>query len=847
MKKKALFTVLTASLMCAAAAITFAACGETKTYSVTYVKSSLNETGSVPTDSTKYEEGKEVTVKGQGDLALDNYTFSGWDYNGKTYAEGEKITMPAKDITLTAKWTADTKLNVTYDLDGGAWEGTAPASKVTSGTEITLPAASAVSKGTTQLFGWTDGRYVWEGGTEYTVTSDVTIKALWSKVTPVKTLTVNSATYEDDQTEADKAEVDFKGFTADFTVKQGKTYTVRLKKVSAVSEGSPTLAMYRSLESMKNWGEELCNTMDGDINYTIPEEAYTGLTFENGEATMSAYFYWANWDDTVSSVYTITVVEGVEIVTHKVSFVIDSDADEFLDYTVLDGVKLDKLPAAPAAPEGAENAIFEGWYSMVRENPSTSPIYSPVNLDTEIKEDLEIVSRWTSAVYRNGLNGANENSVSASLGEKVNGKYTVILGGVDVFTNVKPDAFFHGWNVTINDETKLYFPGEEIEIPAGETPLITANWQDYLEKVEFDNVSVLHWWTDGSTTASLVNGQSVTLIAELTGGVEVWNGIQADINVNGDYYRPRNDAQVFSIHKGTTWDETPGDWSDVKIAWTKGDVNTYIALYAGGATVTQVVKFEAAKDGSTVTLTISSYAGENLYDSLDYIVPETVLTYTITVSDNLTSRNVGFYYDGDEATVQVKSPKLIVDYIYSANQTPTTANSIALGATDYSTEYTGTSPLWTSVISKGEKVVLTGTHASSGEEEFNNIVGYLFTGLAPIGGWCVNHDNSPELAGAATIERTVTKSVGGDGTDDGWKKLIKEIEVDCDVTITVDYTGNDILFIMELKKNEKIIEVTHTFSGEDLAETYKFGLGVDHCHASITSIVRTSQVEAAAE
>lgn len=185
MKKKALFTVLTASLICAAAAVTFAACGEeeAKTYSVTYVKSTLNETGSVPTDATKYKEGEEVTVKGKGDLALDDYTFSGWDYNGKTYAEGEKITMPAKDVTLTAKWTQGTTYTVTYVLGEGAeWaEDSAPTATtgLLAGTQITLPEYNAATKTDSEIYGWTINDTNYEPGDTYTVNGNVTVTAVW--------------------------------------------------------------------------------------------------------------------------------------------------------------------------------------------------------------------------------------------------------------------------------------------------------------------------------------------------------------------------------------------------------------------------------------------------------------------------------------------------------------------------------------------------------------------------------------------------------------------------------------------------------------------------------------------
>lgn len=186
MKKKVLITMLSASLMCAVAAVTLAACGEEPvetTYSVTYVKSTLNETGSVPTDTAKYKEGAEVTVKGKGDLALDDYTFSGWEYDGKTYAEGDKVTMPAADVTFTAKWTQVAKYNVTYVLGEGAeWvEGSTPTGTtgLLAGTKITLPEYDAATKTDSEIYGWTIDGKNYEPGDTYTVNGDVTVTAVW--------------------------------------------------------------------------------------------------------------------------------------------------------------------------------------------------------------------------------------------------------------------------------------------------------------------------------------------------------------------------------------------------------------------------------------------------------------------------------------------------------------------------------------------------------------------------------------------------------------------------------------------------------------------------------------------
>jgi len=65
--------------------------------------------GSVPVDSTKYTQGKTVTVKANtGNLAKTGYAHDGWntlaDGNGTTYSYGQSFAMGGANVTLYAKW-----------------------------------------------------------------------------------------------------------------------------------------------------------------------------------------------------------------------------------------------------------------------------------------------------------------------------------------------------------------------------------------------------------------------------------------------------------------------------------------------------------------------------------------------------------------------------------------------------------------------------------------------------------------------------------------------------------------------------------------------------------------------
>ncbi|MEW5816632.1 MAG: InlB B-repeat-containing protein, partial [Spirochaetota bacterium] len=94
----------------------------TLTYTVTY-NGNGHTGGTVPTDSTNYEQGQTVTVPGNtGSLVKTGYTFNGWntqaDGNGTTYTQGQTFLMGAANVTLYAKWTTTYALRDTGPAGG---------------------------------------------------------------------------------------------------------------------------------------------------------------------------------------------------------------------------------------------------------------------------------------------------------------------------------------------------------------------------------------------------------------------------------------------------------------------------------------------------------------------------------------------------------------------------------------------------------------------------------------------------------------------------------------------------------------------------------------------------------
>ncbi len=92
------------------------------TYKVTY-NGNGNTGGDVPADTNNYLENADVTAKqNSGNLVKTGFTFAGWntksDGSGTDYAADAIFKMPAANVELFAKWSAQATYKVTYNGNG---------------------------------------------------------------------------------------------------------------------------------------------------------------------------------------------------------------------------------------------------------------------------------------------------------------------------------------------------------------------------------------------------------------------------------------------------------------------------------------------------------------------------------------------------------------------------------------------------------------------------------------------------------------------------------------------------------------------------------------------------------
>ena len=154
------------------------------TYKATYTKEANSYTLTYDLDGGEWENdttytytkkyNEEVEVK--ADPTKTGYTFAGWTSAEVEVVNG-KFTMPAKDVTLKAKWEANI-YKVTYDLDGGEW--TEATNEFPYEYKATVEVVKTVPTREGYKFsGWRSEEVTIENDAFTMPAKDVVLKAVW--------------------------------------------------------------------------------------------------------------------------------------------------------------------------------------------------------------------------------------------------------------------------------------------------------------------------------------------------------------------------------------------------------------------------------------------------------------------------------------------------------------------------------------------------------------------------------------------------------------------------------------------------------------------------------------------
>jgi uncharacterized repeat protein (TIGR02543 family) len=138
-----------------------------------------NEGSDVPKQTVKFNG---TATKPDNPVKI-GFTFDGWCSDVGLQNLYDFSTKVLDDTTLYAKWTGLAEYTVTFDINGGS--GTAPVKQtVYSGTEITLPGGSGLSKSNYAFVGWNTNKEgtgtTYYAGSSFKVSSDVPLFVKWT-------------------------------------------------------------------------------------------------------------------------------------------------------------------------------------------------------------------------------------------------------------------------------------------------------------------------------------------------------------------------------------------------------------------------------------------------------------------------------------------------------------------------------------------------------------------------------------------------------------------------------------------------------------------------------------------
>ncbi len=111
-------------------------------------------------------------------VAPSGKAFNGWIVDGMYYSVGKEILDITTDLNIIPEWVALTTAKIIFDSNGGA--GTMPSFTVSYGANYTLPPCTFIPPSGQQFDKWkVEGTSYKEGDTVLSITTNLTIKAIW--------------------------------------------------------------------------------------------------------------------------------------------------------------------------------------------------------------------------------------------------------------------------------------------------------------------------------------------------------------------------------------------------------------------------------------------------------------------------------------------------------------------------------------------------------------------------------------------------------------------------------------------------------------------------------------------
>ena len=432
------------------------------TVTITYIYNNGMEDG---TDTAKVIPGADIAFP---DASRKGYCFKGWyeDEDLTVFAgnAGETRPAPQNDTTYYAAWEkADA--TVTFDADGGKMEGGDIIAKVDD--TITLPTCT---KDGYEFAGWYDNdTCVGQAGEDYTVTSDVTLKAHYvKKETPTCIITfdtnggkaISSVKVEKGKAaslpEAEKENYIFLGW---YTEKEGG------EKIDAEFAVTEDITLYAHWEKEAEKPEErleatIAFDADGGKMEGGDVIAKVGDTITLPTCTKDGYEFvgWYDNDTCVGQAgeeYTVT-----SDVTLKAHYVKKETPACIITFDTNGGkaiasMKVEKGKAINLPETEKENHIFLGWYTEKESGEK-------INDQLTVTEDITLYAHWEKKAETPEKRPEATITFDADGGKMEDGNITAKVGDtITLPTCTKEGYEFVGW---YDDDTCAGQAGEDYTV-----------------------------------------------------------------------------------------------------------------------------------------------------------------------------------------------------------------------------------------------------------------------------------------------------------------------------------------------------------------------------------------------
>ncbi len=543
--------------------------------------------------------GEETVVKVLP--SLEGYEFTGWTYDGTTYAPGSTFTMPANDAELVV--TPNQIFSLTFDEAGGSKVSDA---KLIAGEEYELPETFREGY---EFLGWSDGIDVYPAGAMYAMPGDnIELEAKWKKiVTPTTARPTYTITFEIENGAPEGLTVPqaenvlagdscilpglaLEGYEFDYWYADGVrypanyeyvatgdvTFVAKWTKVEEPSTETTTQPTEPATYTVKYALEDdsLADvTLPADKTAKAGEEVvlpglpskdgyeFDGWYNEKGVRFPAGYEYTVTGDVTLIAKWKELPTEPVTVPTTLATYTVKFALEDSLagvtlpgDMTAKDGEEI-KLPALPTK----DGYDFDGWYDAKN-------IRYPAGADYTVKGNVTLTAKWSetptepettvpttteapeytlSFAYGDGA-PAGVSALPAAQQLKEGEAFKLpALGDVEGYT-------FKGWNTQADGEGASYPANFSFRMPGEATTLYAIYEAVVVEPTE----NTLSFDTDGGSAVAdkkLLPGEVINLPKTSRTGFEFkgWKDSEGKIYDAGEAFTmPAGDETLTAI-----WEE----------------------------------------------------------------------------------------------------------------------------------------------------------------------------------------------------------------------------------------------------------------------------------------------------